>query len=169
VQGPDKAIRILYKANIDPIGLAPGETLRLTVVSHWTHPVEYERTSAAGTYDNGATQKSMVRSVVVVFDSQNNPIARTEVEIPLHEFCSVNINRDDIILAGEPRTGRLQMRAEVEMLLLTTSSREAKDFEASPPALSAEVVNNATGRTTVQGGVVKLGSRRLVLQGDGIY
>lgn len=162
-QGYDKTIRILYKANIDPFGLAPGQTMRITSLSHWLHPVRYGGTSATESYDDGAAQKSMLKSVVVVFDSQNNPIARTEVVIPLHEFRSVNINRDDLPLAGEPLTRRLEVRAEVEITLLTTSWLEARDFEASPSAISAEVVDNATGRTNV---TLKVGTGTLTLSGN---
>src|SRR5262245_46431800 len=77
VHAQDKAIRILYKARIDPIGLTSGQTLRLNLVSHWLHPILYARTSAKETYEGA--QRSTVRSVIVVFDGQNNAIARTEV------------------------------------------------------------------------------------------
>jgi hypothetical protein len=159
VQAQDKAIKILYQANVDPIGVAPGQMLRLTV----SNPgVQRDQDSAA--------QRSTVRSVVVVFDSQNNPIARTdEVEIPMNGFHSFDIKREEISLAGEPRTGRLQLRAEVEIVLLTTSAVEAREFEASLSAPTSELIDNASGRTTAAGGLVRLGTGRILLQGHGNY
>ena len=76
---------------------------------------------------------------------------------------------DDINLPGEPRTGRLQFRIEVRSVWRSGGRARVEESGADLFLPTFEVVDNASGRTTLQGGLVKLGSGRLVLQADGTY
>jgi hypothetical protein len=59
-----------------------------------------------------------MKSIFTRFNTQGGVIAESaEVKIPLKEFRSFNFDRNDLHLAGEPGTGRVQVRVEVQYRL----------------------------------------------------
>jgi hypothetical protein len=78
-----------------PLGLARGEMLRFTAFN-------------PGSPDEGGEP---IRMQMKLYDAHGSVIAESaEVVIPPGEFRFVDFNRDDLPLAGEPGTGRLQVR-----------------------------------------------------------
>jgi hypothetical protein len=63
--------------------------------------------------------------------------------LPQGRFGSVDFNRDDLSLPGEPGTGRLQVSASIQVVLEDGSVR---NISCGLP-LSIEVVDNRTGKT----------------------
>lgn len=116
-----------------PNGLAHGQTLRFSVLN----PHEPERTER---------RSAPVRARVRLYDAQGNIIAQSEeVIIPPGQFRSFDFNRSEMPLAGEPGTGRLQVRAEIE---ISSPTFVQADGRAVFPA-SLELVDNSTGRTAL--------------------
>ena len=66
-----------------------------------------------------------------------------EVTIPPGEFRSFNFKRSDIPLAGEPGTGRLQVRGTLTVI----ESGDASRARGDRLPLALEVVDNRTGKT----------------------
>lgn len=109
------------------VGFIPGERLSVTV---FDPP------------DSGAP----VRTTTYVYDGLGRTIARSaEVELWPDQSYTFAFNRDDLPEAGEEKTGRLQVRAVVQIALLDGSVRSFK-----LPVWVA-VVNNRTGSTTSGG------------------
>lgn len=85
-----------------------------------------------------------VRVTTYIYDSYGNTVSQTDpVDLQPGEGHTFNLNRDDLPLAGDEKTGRLQVRAGVQVLLMDGSVRPVKLH------MSMEVVNR-TG-TTVGG------------------
>jgi hypothetical protein len=77
------------------LGLARGEELRYTAFN-------------PGSAEGGGEPIGMKMKL---YDATGNVIAESaQVVIPPREFRSVDFKRDDLALAGEPRTGLLQVR-----------------------------------------------------------
>jgi hypothetical protein len=116
---------------------APGQTVRVTQANlipsqgQEQHPVE-------------------IFARVRLCDTHGAVIAESaEVRIPKEKFHSFNFNRDDLHVAGEPGTGRLQMCVSIEVrsaggVLLI---RDGKALGLLPS--SSEIVDNSTGMTNV--------------------
>jgi hypothetical protein len=88
---------------------------------------------------------------VKLFDVGGNLIAQSaEVEIPAGKFHSFEFRRESLNLPGDPNTGRLQLRAEVEIKLWHASSpREQNPIIEFPT--SFELVNRQTGAAILIG------------------
>jgi hypothetical protein len=109
-----------------PVGLVPGQTLRITVAS-------------LGELTPGPVQPDRVR--LFLLDARGQRIADSgprELAAAQMEWLSVERNR---LPAGEPGTGRLQVRAVVV-------SWNPEGLPPSPVRPSVEVLN-AAGRTLV--------------------
>ena len=80
---------------------------------------------------------------VKLYDEHGNVIAESsENEIRPDEFHSFAFNRNDILLAGEPGTGRLQVRATLAFRVFNV-----RNLPTAVP-ISTEHINNLTGGTT---------------------
>ena len=111
-------------------GLARGQTLRITV------PNGNEQESRSGSLP--------VRAQATLFDAQGNPVDQSpEVEIPPGEFRSIDFDRDDLPLAGEQGTGRLEVRSQIRYRFLAIVDRT----QLSPP--SEEIIDMSSGMTTI--------------------
>jgi hypothetical protein len=111
------------------LGIIPGQTLRLTMFN----PTE------PGTPEG--TEPLLAR--VKLFDQHGLLIAESsEVLIRAGEFHSFDFNRSDLPLAGEPGTGRAQVRTAALWGVRTRTSFGPDDVPAS-----LEIVDNGTGRT----------------------
>jgi hypothetical protein len=128
---PDKMSALLHTSSW---GMTCGQTARLIVVN----PIEpSERES-----------QQMLFVQVVLFDANGAVIAESdEIAIPPGEIRSVDFNRDAISLAGEPGSGRLQVRAQVRYRSFFLVDRtRAIGFPAS-----LELIDNLTGQTQATG------------------
>jgi hypothetical protein len=113
-----------------PIGFIPGQTLRFSV----RNPNAPARGSEPA------------RVQVRLYDAQGNVLAQSEEKaVPAGQFRSFDFNRDDLRLAGEPATGRLQVRAGVGALVSVGGS--STWFDHAP--VSMELIENSTGKTEV--------------------
>ena len=118
------------------IGFVPGQTLRVTLFN----PPSFE----------SETQQNPANGHVKIFDRGGNLIAQSdELVIPRGEFRSFDFNRDALLLPGEPRTGRLQVRAHLEATTDDPSSVPSDPRATSPLVASFEIIDNSTGRTTL--------------------
>ncbi len=110
------------------LGITPGQTLRIS----------------AGNLSTSKEGSEQVRAQVKLYDAQGNVLALSEeVELRPGQFRTFDFNRDDLLVAGEPGTGRLQVRAGIGIL-------KSLDGGATWPnsiPVSIEVVDNRTGKT----------------------
>lgn len=119
------------------LAAAPGQTVRVTQANliasqgQEQHPVE-------------------IFARVRLCDTHGAVIAESaEVRIPKEKFHSFNFNRDELHVAGEPGTGRLQMCVSIEVRSAggVLFIRDAKALGELPSSL--EIVDNRTGMTNV--------------------
>lgn len=107
------------------IGFIPGERLSLSV---FNPPEEGGEPVRAQAYIYDATGRLITRSA--------------QVDLRPDQGYTFAFNRDDLLLAGEPGTGRLQVRAVIQVVLMGRSVRPLK-----LPVWIA-IVNNRTGGTS---------------------
>lgn len=95
-----------------------------------------------------------IKVAAPVYAASGDLLAQTaEVEIAEGGFHSFDINRDDIALAGEPRTGRLQVRVEV-VVRAAPARGEAEGAEGGAKSRVGggkdylELIDNDSGKTT---------------------
>ncbi|MBA3713636.1 MAG: hypothetical protein H0W76_14475 [Pyrinomonadaceae bacterium] len=111
------------------LGIVPGQTLRLSLFNPPSSGSE--------------TQRHPISAHVKVFDYGGNLLAQSpELVIPPSEFRSFNFSRAALPPAGEPGTGRLQVRVRLEL------SGSPKATALLVPSL--EIIDNSTGRTTAR-------------------
>lgn len=127
------------------IGLVPGQTLRVTIYN----PVQFGLGDRSSEEGNVQPIVGAVAGHVKVLDSARNQIVLTdEVMIPAGEFRSFDIKRNHINLAGEPRTGRLQVRVKV---VIVSSSTTAPEQDEEPGAgdfpYTFELMDHRSGAT----------------------
>ena len=132
--GPDDdGVVILFESL--PGGLVRGETLRISVLN------PQEKGAGAG---DGRKYKMLVAAVIL--DARGDRIAhRPETEVPASEFRSFDFSRDELPLAGEPGTGRLQVRAQIRYRLFSIVDRTQIRSGEFPVAF--EVIDDSTGKT----------------------
>ena len=107
-----------------PIGFIPGQRLSYT----FSNPNE--------------EGSQPVRVQAYIYDATGRLLTQTDpVELLPGESYTANINRDDLHVAGEEKTGRLQVRAGIQAVLMDGSVRPFK------LSVSMEVVENRTGVT----------------------
>lgn len=116
-------------------GFVPGQTLRIT----FGQPPFVEQ-----------TQRQAVGARVKIFDENGNLIAQSDdLAIPQAGFRSFDLDHSALQLPGEPGTDRLQVRAHLETIIDPFSF--TADGRASELLLaSMELIENSTGKTTVQ-------------------
>jgi hypothetical protein len=158
----------VFVAAGDIVGLARGQTLRVTVPDS-IQANQDGRAATRGTARSDV-QRSRVSLVVVTFNGQTTTVAQTdEIEIPAGGSHSFDFKRDDINLPGEPVTGRLELRIEVRSLWRSGGRAQIKESGAGLFLPIFEVVDNADGKTTVHGTLVKTGTGTLTLSGNNTY
>jgi hypothetical protein len=83
-----------------------------------------------------------VRVQAYIYDSFGKLLSRTDpVEVPEGQFRTLRFNRDELPLAGEPDTGRVQVRAVIQVAFMDGSVRPFR------LPVSIELVDNRTGAT----------------------
>jgi hypothetical protein len=123
------------------VGLVPGQTLRVNVPSP----------DSAGDI-NGDGRADIITAAVTLFDATGGMIYQTpEAVIPAGGFHSFDIKRADLTAAGEPRTGRLEVR--VELVLRAARARgEAEGAQGNLNKVGQgvlQLIDNDSGKTTV--------------------
>ncbi len=107
-----------------PIGFIPGQRLSYTF------------------FNPNEEGSEPVRVQAYIYDSTGRLLTQTDpVELLPGQSYTSNINRDDLREAGEEKTGRLQVRAGIQVVLMDGSVRPVK------LSVSMEVVENRTGVT----------------------
>lgn len=125
-----------------------------------------------------------VQVQVKLFDAEGRSVAESaEMTVPAGQFRSFDFDRGDIHLAGERRTGRLQLRAEVlfrmEVQVNSNGSHSSPSIDIETYKLkrlidkrsaSMEVIDNLTGTTTATfkpKEIVVVGSKVIANNPDG--
>ena len=122
----------LKQLHLGCIGFVDGQTLRFSAFN----PNPPERVSEP------------VRARVRLYDAAGNVLAQSEeVDLPPGQFRTFDFNRAGLRAAGEPNTGRLQVRAEIIYGFVLTSTLIPSD--QFPAAM--ELIDNSTGRTILVG------------------
>lgn len=112
------------------VGLARGQTLRVNVSN------ENEPGARSGS--------EPVFALATLYDARGNTLAQSaEVAMRAGEFRSLDFNRDDLHLTGEPGTGRVQVRAQIRYRSFFIVDRT----QLTPPAL--EVIDKSSGKTNI--------------------
>jgi hypothetical protein len=89
-------------------------------------------------------RNGQARGFLVVYDGTGDIIFRSsELAVPAGQFRSFDFNPSLLSLPGEPGTGRLQVRAVLEVRFDGTHQFP---FRLD---MSAEVIDNGTGKTAV--------------------
>jgi len=111
-----------------PIGFIPGQTLRFSV----------------GNLTAEEEGSQPVRVQGYVYDSVGNLLSRTDpVQVPRGQFLTLNFRRDDLTAVGEPNTGRLQVRASIQVAFSGGSVRYLPEHFP----ISMELMETRTGGT----------------------
>jgi hypothetical protein len=85
-----------------------------------------------------------VRAQAYIYDSYGNLLSRTDpVEVPAGQFRTFAFSRDDLRVAGEPGTGRVEVRPGIGIL----RSRDGGSTWSNNIHASMELVDNSTGAT----------------------
>ncbi|MCI0390285.1 MAG: hypothetical protein MOB07_16165 [Acidobacteria bacterium] len=127
-----KSFQIISAGKNSLIGFIPGQTLQVSAL----HP------DAPG--EDGRKFK-MLFAVTVLLADGRVVAQRDEITLDPGEFHSFKLKRDDLPLAGEPGTGRVQVRAQVIWKKLHLKQEFPTLVEL--PVL-VEIVDDRTGKTT---------------------
>lgn len=115
------------------LGIVPGQTLRISALN----PLAPAPAGADG-------RRYKVLFAVFIIDADGRVIAGSDViTLDPGDSHSLDFNRADLPLAGEPGTGRLQVRAQIRLRFFSLVDRT----RLAPASL--EIVD-ASGKTTVK-------------------
>ena len=118
--------RLIFATDQGIYGFVPGQTARFSVA--------YPNTTEEGT--------EPVQVQAYIYDSLGRLVTQTNpVEVRPGQFRTFDFNRDDLPLAGEEGTGRLQVRGVIQVAFMDGSVRHVK------LPVSMEVMDNRTGQT----------------------
>jgi hypothetical protein len=108
------------------LGFAPGETARISVtLRRLANP-----------------EQSPINARIQLLDTEGRVIAQSdEIKVEPGQIRFWDAPRNQIPVSGEPRTGRLQVRAR---MVVTTS---ATDFDPESLMPAIEIIDDITGRT----------------------
>ena len=144
ISGPD----FQFQADAT-VGLARGQTVRLRIAA-----TNNQGKLIVGVDDAVLRAGAGAIAHVKVFDGRTGATLQiSELTIPTEELRWIDINRDDLRTAGEPRTGRVQLLIKIVVDPPPGGHQGHGKVTVSPPTF--EVMDNYSGRTTVQGGVWK--------------
>ena len=124
-QAQEQTRQITIVQDLGAVGLVPGQTLSITM---------------SNPEDSGGSFQGHVK----ILDAGGRLVFETpEAEIAPGEFHSFEIDRADIALPGDPRTGRFQAAITT---IRQPSARSRARIDKVPTTI--ELIDNATGKTT---------------------
>lgn len=130
----EHARQVTIIQDMAPVGLAYGQTLRISVVN----PLP-----PAAPGEDGRQFKMLFAPLIL--DEQGRVIARRdEITLDPGEFHSFNFNRAEMPSPGEAGTGRLQVRGEIQRRFFPGI---VSRFSAGSSNTVVELVDNRTGQT----------------------
>ena len=116
--------------SIPAVGCVPGQTVRFSAAN-------------LSAEEEGSQP---VRVQAYVYDSLGNLLSQPDpVTVPAGQSATFDIKREDLSAVGEPNTGRVQMRAVIQVAFSDGSVRHLP--EQFP--ISMEVMNSRTGATVI--------------------
>lgn len=132
------------------IGLTPEQKLRVTAYNDGVHLVAGDRASEGGDVGITVGAGGVIQGHVKVLNAQGDVLFQTDrVRILPGEFHSFDIARNDLPLAGEPRTGRLQVRVKLIIEVLSAAALgQAEERETVKVASTFELIDKRSGKTT---------------------
>lgn len=127
-QAQEQTRQITVIQDMVTVGLVPGQTLSITL---------------SNPEDSGAPVSGHVK----ILDAQGTLVFETpEAEIAPGQFHSFEIDRANIALTGDPRTGRFQVAARLTTIRRVNLARSRARIDKLPSTI--ELIDNATGKTT---------------------
>ena len=118
------------------LGVGRGQTARVNVIN----PV----------FLDGSVR--VVGGHVKVFSGSDGSLLRShEINDPPAGLHSFDISRDDLLVAGEPKTGRLQLVFEVDLLVRATGRGRVETPQAGLFPATFELVDSESGQTILIG------------------
>ena len=119
--------RLYLATDVGVYGFIPGQSLSFSVAN-------------LRTQEEGG---GPVRVQAYIYDSYGNLLSQTDpVEVPPRQFRTIRFNRDDLRVAGEPGTGRVQVQPDFQFQADANQSFSPEDL-----SFTMELVNNSTGAT----------------------
>lgn len=123
--------------DLAPVGLVYGQTLRIS--AH--NPLAPAAPGADG-------REFKMLFAVTILDADGRVLARgDEIMLDPGEFHSFDFNRANLPLAGEPSTGRLQVRGEIRRRFVSGIAARISQGELDNFFSVVELVDNSTGKT----------------------
>ena len=118
---------LFVATDVGVYGFIPGQSLSFSVAN--------TRTQEEG--------GGPVRVQAAIYDSTGRLLSQTDpVEVPPGQFRTIRFNRDDLRVAGEPGTGRVQVQPDFQFQADANQSFSPEDI-----SFTMELVNNSTGAT----------------------
>jgi hypothetical protein len=107
-------------------------------------------------YDTGYGNRIAIRGTVKVFSGASGALLQShELTSTTPGLYSIEINRDDLREAGEPGTGCLQLWIVAAISSGSSTLQGAEESGVLVLRSTFELINNESGRTTVNGGIWK--------------
>jgi hypothetical protein len=131
-QSPEVDDEVIVLFSSIPVGLAPGQTLRINVSN--------------ANKQRPCCTNNLKQIGIAIHNYNGDVIARSdEIAIQPGQFHSFDFNRDDLPLIGEAGTGRIQVRAEIRYRFFSIVDRTQLTPDDFPNTL--EVIDKSTGQT----------------------